>query len=816
MAPALESPEVQSSLPEIPKKYTPGELAPSDGTRALDGYKTSQFATQHQQTVRNLVQQVAQMDQFARIDEVMRATEQRFYWRSMFEVYFNSKNMVWEFPGSGNDVDQGDIPLHYSFNIYQQFGKSFIKEVGVTPSVQMIATHPNDPDSVRISTAADSMRARIEYQNDMTTLARRVARLMWTDGRVGLHSRWVADGARFGYEEEPHSDEAIDGIGEGHPPKKKPRTPKGGARMSAWGVLELKLPINMREQADFPFIQLSYEIDLNSAKSMFPDIAINMSGGQPGPGEYNFDRTSRIAITQGTRLLTQTGDTVYQLPTYQRTWLRPSMFAAIDDEVERNFFQNAFPDGCVVTFIGETFAEIRNENMDDHWEILYPIDSDGQTTPSVGYIMMDPTDAFLDMTDLQMETYQKAIPAIYGNKDVVDFKAISKEKAGPGAHYPTKRALGGNEKMPDQFWAEPAVAFPEQAMVFYRQLLTDIPQSLTGLSAASVGDADPNNTTKGGIMSLQDASRRQQGMAWQAYRSAYARSIEKLIRIEAYFRESEAKDGFITISSPEKGEMLLDLEDLRPGSFFCVPDSDEQYPKTETDRKNDLVNLTTLAAAGSQTALAYIDANPQWIHQVLGEKDLIVPGADEADEQMEEIAQMLADPPVPIPGAMQMFQLATILAQATGKPAPPPPPDEKLFQPSVPIKYGDDDARHLQKWKQWKASPDGRRERRENPDGYMNTELHAKLHEARLQQTQQTAAQQAVLVQAGPKMLEAKAKAESKTDKSPTESIAFKDLGPSGRLQLAAQAGLDIKADVAGEMAEKLSAPPAPAEPPPA
>ena len=35
------------------------------------------------------------------------------------------------------------------------------------------------------------------------------------------------------------------------------------------------------------------------------------------------------------------------------------------------------------------------------------------------------------------------------------------------------------------------------------------------------------------------------------------------------------------------------------------------------------------------------------------------------------------------------------------------------------------------------------------------------------------------------------------------ESIAFKDLGPSGKLQVGAQAGLDLHADVAADMAEE-------------
>ena len=792
--------------------FAPGELVESDAPQY--GFRNERLPKHYQDVARSMVQKTAQIDMFARIEEVKRAGEQRFYWRSMFDIYFDEANTVWTQPGHGeSEGDTGDIPLTYGFNIYQQFGRGFITEVGVTPSLKFISPNQDSPDSNRVVASADALRRKIEYQNKMDVTSKQTARLMWTDGRVGFYSRWVCDGAKFGYEDEKHVDEAPEGLGEGgDPPPKKPRQPKGGEMITPYGVLELKVPINMREISQFPFLQLSFEIDITSAKSMYPWIAQSVSGGQPGPGEYNFDRTTRLAVTQGIRLLTQTGDTIAQTPTWQRTWIRPSFFACIEDEDDRTFFYSNFPDGMLVAFVGETYAESRNESMDDHWSLVHPLEGDGQATPSCGYILMPVQDCCNDLTDLKMEHAMKAIPALYGDKGLFDFSAMSKEKAGPGAHWPTKRELDPTEDINHKIFAEPFNDLPQGVQAFYKDLMTTIPQGLTGIYPATLGDADPNNETKGGILALRDASRGQNGPAWQAFRSAYACSMEQCIRIGAYFRASEAEDGKVTISSPGAEETIVDLEDLHVGNYYCVADGDEAYPKTQTDRVQSFTMLVTAATAGNQNAIAILNEpkNAVIFKDVVAIPGLVVPGADESDKQLAEIKQLLAETPIPNQQAMVAFQLATLLARASGKPAPPQPKPEQLFRPSVLIDEDFDiHAIEFKAGQDWLNSSTGIQAKVDNPPGVLNVRLHLLMHKAAMDAAKQGAAKEALMVEAG----KAQAKASGDKPKSPAESINFKDLGPSGKLQVGKQAGLDLTADAAADMASENLPQPAPQQP---
>lgn len=820
MPPIPDQPDQQQGMQDISERYAAGEMAAVEG-QPLEKYGKSARDTQlipkkYQSLFAELCRKVAIRDQFARIEEVKKAAEQRFYWRSMFDVCWNEQRNIWEQPsqlyGAGTnsgEADSGDISLHYPVNIYQQYGRGHITVVSEPWKIRMEATRLSEPNALRVSSAADTMRRKIEDQNHVKDLRMDAARLSWTDGRVSFYSRWVTDGARFGYEDEVHDEEAMEGIGGGDPPpQKKPRMPKGGELIDAYGVLECKVPINMRRSSEFMFRQLAYEIDITAAKSMYPWVAKRLSGGQPGPGETNFDRTTRIATTQGIRLLTQSGDTVEQLPTWQRTWFRPSFFAELDNEEDRKWFEDNYPDGAEVEFIGEAYCCSRNESMDDHWVDVHPLPGDGQSTPSCGYLIMPIQDALNDLTDLKMERAMKSIPAIWCNKNAgINLQAISKQKAGPGAHYSIE--LDQNAIAANQFWAEPQPQVPTDEDNMWQALQAVIPQGLTGIYPAALGEADPSNSTLGGIKLLQAASKGQSGVAWSAFREGYAKAMLQLIRVGSYYRASEAdEEGTIRVDNK-----VVDLEDLRDGNWACVPDGDESYPNTHGERKEALMELIPLPFAAPLLALP---KNMSIAKDALGLQDLEVPGADSEEKQMSEIKELLEQPPIPNVQVMQQAKLATAAAALTGQPPPPQPKPEQLYEPSVPIDADIDDSQaEYQVCKDWLNSQVGQQTKRDNPEGFMNVKLHMLAHQAqmKLEQSQQ---QQAALQQF---QAQEQSKQLSKVPKQPktvAESLAFKDLGPSGQLQVGAQAGLDLRADVGAALAEKHMAPGAktPAGPP--
>ena len=794
-------------MSDLGEKFGPGELIASQGEKP-DAELKRQYGKQlenlpekYQNILKKLCQKIAMRDQFARIEEVKRAAERRFYWRGMFDVVWNEKDSLWMQPYGGqlfkDSKDTGDVELSYPVNIFQAFGRGFISIVSEVPNVRMEAKG-DDPSAMRIANSADGMRRNIEALNDMDAFAQDVSRLYWTDGRVLFYSRWVTDGARFGYYDEEHVDEESEGLGKGseNPPEKKPRRARGGEVTTPYGVLEGKVPINMREQPEFPFIQISIEVDVTSAKSLYSWYAKRISGGQPGPGEYNFDRTTRIACSQGIKLLTQSGDTVEQLPTWQRTWMRPSMYADIENEADRSFFEDNFPDGAFVAFMGETYCESRNESMDDHFVVSHPLPGDGQATPAAGEIIMPIQDAINDITDLKMERAMKSIPAIWCDKTVVpNLAAIAKQKAGPGAHYSAEMPEGG--KMADGFWPEPTPQASADEDEMWQSLFGNIPQFLTGLFPSALGSPDESNETLGGIKELSNASKGQAGVAWRAFRKAYAKAMMQLVRIGAYWRMSEAEDGLVKINPPGEAEIEVDLEDLHDGNWWCFPDGDESFPNTHADRRAAYMGLVQLSATNQAVAATLADPKNQVLAKdMIGLPDLEIPGADETEKTLADIKQLISDgTPIPNQQAIMQYKLAAAAAQMQGQQPPPQPKPEALLQPSVPVDEDFDD--HTIAWntvKDFVNSSAGQELKRSNPDAFMNVRLFGLAHKALMQKEAQAAAQQAL----APQLVLEQAK-HSGQAKQPAESIAFKDLGPSGKLQVGKQAGLDLIADVAAD-----------------
>jgi hypothetical protein len=827
VAEAPDKPGADQGMEDLAERFSPGELSAREGQPESYGPNPTLIPKKYQEIFRGLCRKVAMRDQFARIEEVKHSATGRFYWRGMFDVCWNEQNSIWEQPGlnaalgplNHSQEDTGDISLSYPLNIYQSYGRGHITVVSEPWKIRMEAKKIDSPDALRIAGAADTMREKIEAQNDIKKLRVDASRLSWTDGRVSFYSRWVTDGARFGYEDESHDEETAEGIGEGgDPPKKKPRQPKGGELVEPFGVLECKVPINMRTSNQFMWRQLSIEIDMTSAKSMYPWVAKRMTGGEPGPGEYNFDRTTRIACTQGIKLLTQSGDTVEQLPTWQRTWFRPSFFAEIESDEDRIWMEENYPDGALVEFIGDAYCCSRNESMDDHWVDVHPLPGDGQSTPACGALIMPAQDALLDLTDLKMERAMKSIPAIWCNKNAgINLQAISKQKAGPGAHYPLE--LTDAQTAENQFFVEPAPEAPADESLMFDALLTSIPQQLTGLSAAALGESDPSNQTAKGLQLLQAASKGQSGIAWSAFREGYARSMMQLVRVGAYFRASEMdEDGTITLD-----DTTIDLEDLRDGNWACVPDGDESYPNTHAEQREALMEALQIESSSPFGQLIADDPeNLSYAKDLIGLQKLKMKGASTTEKEMGIIKQMLKEPPIPGPAFMQ-YKMDTMAAQLQGQPAPPKPPDEQLFEPSIPIDPEVDDASLAYPiLRNWLNSSEGVQAMRNSPDGYKNIRLRM-LAFKKAQQADQDAAQQ----KATQLMLaQEAAKHPPKSPKDPSEnlSIAYKDLGPSGQIQAAAKMGIDVTPDVGADLAREHMAAgtrPAPAQtsgqtPPPA
>lgn len=817
MANVLTQGSTEDQFDDIIDKFAPGETSGTSSSQLVKnkyGDKNEKIDKKYQNEWRSLIQRIQFRDMFARIEEVKRAADGGFYWRNIFDAYWSDLQFTWMSggsPGSSGDNSTNDSSLTYPLNIYQAQGRAFMKIVGHKPQVHFEAAGET-ATALEVAEGANHLLKMVESLNgNMSNLAQDFARIAYTDGRYGIYTRWVADGARFGYYDETEDDDdgMAEGVGEGsdNPPTKKPRRPKGGEVMSIYGVPWIKVPINMREQADFTFLMLSDEIDISSAKAQYPLIAKKIQGGEPGPAEFMFDRTTRIALTQGLHLVSQMAEALDSLPTLQTVWVRPCMFAEIDDPECRAWFEDNYPDGGKVVFLGNEYAESCNESMDDHWSVGHAVRGHGQATPAYGYSMLVVQDAFSDAFDLEMETHMRAIPAIYADPQVFDFPAYSRERAIPGARYPLKHDLDPNINVANKWMAEPQVQVSAQLIALRDALSTSLASVVTGISPAAVGQADENNTTLGGISILRAASRGEAGTAFQGFIAAYSQACEQAIRIAAKFRMGEAdENGILTLKRRGHSDVMIDLVEMRDANIWCIPDTDQTYPSTFEEEQLALTQLTMAAQMGDEQASAQLTdpGNAPRFAQLRGISGAKSPLDDLFIKVQHNIETLLLQAPIPIPQAQTAVAVGVVSAALQGQPIPTPDPYKinKSSQEPSPL---DDPDKELPFYLKWVWSPAGQRQKTGNPEGFLNVELYA----MNLQQKSDAKKQSEMQASITPQLIVEKAKKEP-TAKSPSETINFKDLGTSGKIQVGAQAGLDLTADSAAEEAENQITPPAP------
>jgi hypothetical protein len=123
--------------------------------------------------------------------------------------------------------------------------------------------------------------------------------------------------------------------------------------------------------------------------------------------------------------------------------------------------------------------------------------------------------------------------------------------------------------------------------------------------------------------------------------------------------------------------------------------------------------------------------NLPFLYEALGLTDLVIPGEESRNKQYDEIRQLLNAEPYVVPPTEE----ETLVAISMGEEEPQP-----HEEPSVEVdEEFDNHAVELAICVSWINGEAGRQAKTENPEGYKNVLLHARLHKFFLNQQQMQA-----------------------------------------------------------------------------
>jgi hypothetical protein len=537
------------------------------------------------------------------------------------------------------------------------------------------------------------------------------------------------------------------------------RVPNGQEVISIAGGLELNTPVWANEMHEYPYLQWQAEVHRAKLKAAYPHAADKIESSPSQGSEDVYARVSRLSVEQGLPSI-HPGDALMNLITFDRTWLRPWAFYAIEDEALRKELLALFPDGCYVAFAGEAYCEARSENMDDHWRVLHALPGDGQNRPSVGDSLVQVQERYNVLSNMQAETYEYGIPPIYADPQVLDFDALANQIAEPAAHFPA-RARPGQPLAAGFFQPAPAQVPPD--MLRHQQdLIGPVSQFLTGLFPAVFGGNMEDVKTASGYALARDQAMGRLGLVWRRTKQFYADVI--LLGVDC-FRKNRPEDA----ESPLLGldgvfdSRVIRIADLK-GNICVHPEADETFPRLKSQQRGVLQQLFGINDPMIQRALTE-PANMGYIKNVLGLTELVIPGEDSRNKQLREIQQLLASAPIviaiPHQAVAQAFRpegvpSSDVTAAPERKDLTPegvsyshtsparPVPDgvtshpssslgasqsQPLVLPSVPVDpLLDDHAVEFEECKRWANSEAGQAAHMTNPAGFANVRAHAEGH----------------------------------------------------------------------------------------
>lgn len=659
--------------------------------------------------------------------EVMKAWQARSFWREMQHLNWNWEGECWDVLGpagakTSSDANKYDSAVMYTTNTYQGFGESFIAIITQTvPSLRFEPEDPEDAADIETAKAAEPMRRLVQHENDPIKLMTKAAYYGWTDGRIHGWTRWELD-KRTGVPREMQSVE---------------------------GSMEVKVPVIYEELCDYPYLQYSTEYHVSTVRDKVKKRAFTDSnyykkikGGSHGNGQDVYERTARISVKQGISMRSAGGDAYAHLVTTQRTWMRPTVFLEDDvDEKYRDQLTALFLKGLYVEVDNGTYTGSRDATMDDEWTVENLMEGDGSFRNGKGTCLVSVQERTNDIINITQDVYEKTQPASHWDDKLFDLDGMKRQRSMPGARYGINQGeLPQGDQVAGHVFFEPAATVSPDMLQYLKELMTDIPEFLTGISAILFGSDGGSGDKSGKALSIQQsAAMGRIGLPFRVLKRFYASMMEQAIRCGARNRKEDYVRG-IPDQNGEIETVAVRVGDLA-GKVRVYSDKDENYPEGWVSKRATYMQL--LQEGNTDPVMKAILASPEnqmLAKRLIGLAELTIPDAASWEKQTAEIAFMLQEPPTP-PQQQPPIQVPNPLQPQTIETIQPPPTPP---QSTVPIDPDYDN--HMAEFLTvtlWVNGKKGQVAKVKNPAGFMNIRLHGLAHKAEIMKAmaQQAAAQ---------------------------------------------------------------------------
>ena len=474
-----------------------------------------------------------------------------------------------------------------------------------------------------------------------------------------------------------------------------------------YGSLNVYVPAWVQKFADTPYVAFDKEIAEEQARDKYQNKE-NEIAASGDTGLYQ--RWARLPQ------IVQTG--IYGIVTEKKRWFRPWAFKQLNPD-RAALLAQAFPSGLYACKVNDILVEYKEENLDDCWVISEdPISNHIYTDPR-GKSLVDIQDMTTDNVNITSDTIRYGIPITFVRSDAVDLKKLEQTRARPGDLIVAKPSSNGGS-LNDQFFQTQMATLSDEVPGFQKQLEM-YGQFVSGAYASIYGGALQNS---GGTLGEYETSRNQSlqrlQLPWRMLADFFAKVDEKAAN--QYFENVDYDDVFVEPNGNSFKNVYIKLSEAMGSVGKVQTESSDQFPTTWVQQRDIIQNLLTLNNQEINQILGHFK-NAPLTAQLIGIPGMYIPGQDDVDKQLYEIAILIKAAPQQMPnGATNQSGQAMLISTV--------PIDPQL----------DNDEIHIGVCQIYLKSPEGLAQK--DTPGYQNIMAHMEEHQMHQQMMQMQMAQQ--------------------------------------------------------------------------
>lgn len=579
---------------------------------------------------------------------------------------------------------------NYINNITQMLGTGFVATMsrGIPPTVirpenaQILA-------DVTTAKAAQDAISIIERMNHIHEMVRKQNTILYLGGVYFKHTRFVLDGNRYGWHEDPEYGEIqvqkpdhlrcqncgtetpLAGMTRPDCPscgtemgqanfqpassstqigfKGMKKSPKGMVRWTVHGPMEVDVDPQADTLNDTPILCLDQEIDIGEARATFPTMQEKI---QPGSESSTSPNASYERLIRNNQYSyggsSYSSDVEQQRPTYSQVWMTPKSYWRLGDEEFATRMKQLAPDGLKVSMVGAEVVDMRPAVLIKEWSACKLHQTFGLYSPSIADNVVPFNRRFNDtMQRIDDHIQRCSAGMILADASRLDRKQMAGKIMESGVlNFVSTKMAGGNRyplaDMVHQFQFELDVnvmQYPNMLMNFTELISGVVPQTFgagtqEGIETAK-GQQQALSTAQGRLNIFFDNEKEEHSVASQnAIECLQANMTEDIYEV-IQEQGSEFRNQYVHLAEMQ-------------GRVKVYPDLDQGLPQSPEEIRATFQDLIKQASEGSEVAKLILDEvpNQQQAMAAIGTPDMVVPGYAQQAQTEQDINTLMSKPPV--------------------------------------------------------------------------------------------------------------------------------------------------------------------------